>query len=87
MGINLYSVYQDASLQIVLLGCILSISGYDLSCPHPSQRTMRADDKCNGSLSSYTCLYNTEKKSNIELCASKENFVRAGMFKKVKKKL
>ncbi|CAC5412104.1 unnamed protein product [Mytilus coruscus] len=65
--------------KIVLLGCIFSISGYDLSCPHPSQRTMRVYDKCNGSLSSYNCLYDTEKKSNIELCANKENnFVRPG---------
>lgn len=54
---------------------------FDLQCPHPSQRTARVKNVCNGNVSAYTCLFDTRKNSYSEFCADrKDTFVRAGTY-------
>ncbi|VDI74723.1 Hypothetical predicted protein [Mytilus galloprovincialis] len=68
------------SIQIVLFGFLSTINGFDLKCPHQSQRTARIQSVCNGNSSAYTCLYDTRKKGYVEFCANrKDNYVRAGL--------
>ncbi|CAG2210867.1 unnamed protein product [Mytilus edulis] len=71
---------QMISIQIVLFGFLSAINGFDLKCPHQSQRTARIQSVCNGNSSAYTCLYDTKKKGYVEFCANrKDNYVRAGL--------
>ncbi|CAG2258003.1 unnamed protein product [Mytilus edulis] len=67
-------------IQIVFFGFLSTINGFDLQCPHLSQRTYRIRSVCNGNSSAYTCLYDTRKKGYIEFCTNrKDNYVSAGL--------
>ncbi|XP_071127700.1 uncharacterized protein [Mytilus edulis] len=71
---------QMINIQIFLFGLLSTINGFDLQCPHPSQRTARIQSVCSGNSSAYTCLYDTIKKGYVEFCSNrKDNFVRAGL--------
>lgn len=76
----LFKMFIEYIFQIVFFGFLSTINGFDLQCPHLSQRTYRIRSVCNGNSSAYTCLYDTRKKGYIEFCTNrKDNYVRAGM--------
>ncbi|CAG2232371.1 unnamed protein product [Mytilus edulis] len=66
--------------KILSFGFICSIVGYDLQCPHQSQRAPRIQSVCYGNSSAYSCLNDTRKKHYIEFCTDRtDNYVRAGL--------